>query len=185
MSEVTNDQDLMAAYVKGDEKAFSLLFDRYSSKLKLFLKLRLGKKNNHLLEEIFQKTWMKIHSARQSFDLSKRFSPWFYTVAANTLRDEVGRSQEKLGHEELSDHEVSLEPNSEDKYIQKESADRVYSILSALPENQRIALLLSDREEFSSKEISESMGISDAAVRKLISRARSNVRRILSEREAK
>jgi RNA polymerase sigma-70 factor (ECF subfamily) len=176
------DGELMCAYANGDEHAFGVLFNRYSPKLNLFLRLRLALKKSHLIDEIYQKTWLKIHSARKSFDSAKSFSSWFYTIALNTLRDEVGQAAEKFVHEEINDHESGSEVNTEELYILKESTEKVYAILAQLPENQRMALLLSDREELSSREIAETMGISDAATRKLISRARKKVRDSLAER---
>ncbi len=178
----TSDSELMGAYAKGNEEAFGMLFRRYSSKLTLFLSVRLGKKRSHLREELYQKTWLKIHSARKTFDAAKSFSTWFYTIALNTLRDEIDLAIEKLTHDEFTDdHQTHSPQTSESECILKESAERVYLLLSKLPESQRTAILLSDRDELSSKEIAETMGMSDAAVRQLISRARKNVRVLLQE----
>lgn len=187
MGQDTPDSELMMAYVRGDEEAFLTLFNRYSPKLTLFLSVRLGKRRSHLLDELYQKTWLKIHSARKTFDPSKSFYTWFYTIALNSLRDEVGLASEKLPHTEFEEHHEAHMQNTtiEAEYILKESASRVYSLLAKLPENQRTALLLSDRDELSSKEIAEAMGFTDAAVRQLISRARKSVRASLLEEEFK
>ncbi len=171
-----SDNDLMMAYVKGDESAFGLLFGRYSPKLNTFLHFRLGAKKRHLIEEVYQKTWLKIHSGRKSFDPSKNFSTWFYTVALNTLRDEVGSLHERSHHEEIKDHTPDQTPTSEELYITKEDFKRVEALFKYLTEDQKTALLLSDQEEMSSKEVAEVMSISDASVRQLASRARKIIR---------
>ena len=112
------DGELMERYVQGDEKSFHSLFVRYSPKLTLFLGVRLGKKRSHLLDELYQKTWLKVHMGRQSFDPKRNFATWFYTIAMNTLRDEVGLSSEKLQHDSYDEeHEVSSGKSIEADYI--------------------------------------------------------------------
>lgn len=181
-----SDGELMEGYAHGDEKAFHSLFIRYSPKLNLFLNVRLGKRRGHLLEELYQKIWLKIHMSRVSFDPSRSFSPWFFSIALNTLRDEVGLSSEKLAHSEFEEsHFVDEGKSVEAEYILKESADHVYTLLSALPLSQRTAVLLSDRDQLTPAEIAESMGISVVSVRQLISRGRRSVRTSLLELEAK
>jgi len=177
------DHELMMAYVKGDELAFGVLFEKYSPKLNSFLRYRLAAKKKHLIEEVYQKTWLKIHAGRMSFDPSKKFSTWFYTVALNTLRDEVGSLFERSQHEEINDQSTLHSPNSEDQYITKELFKQVEALFKFLTENQKTALLLSDQEEMSSKDIADVMGISDASVRQLISRARKIIRSRYSEME--
>lgn len=164
------------AYVKGDEQAFDVLFGRYSQKLSNFLRFRLGGKKRHLIEDVYQKTWLKIHSGRRSFDPLKSFSTWFYTIALNTLRDEVGSLYERTRHEEIEDKLPAHSLTSEEQYITKEQFHQVEALLKFLTENQKTALLLSDQEEMNSKEISTVMGISDASVRQLVSRARKIIR---------
>ncbi|MBS1960459.1 MAG: RNA polymerase sigma factor [Bdellovibrionales bacterium] len=176
-----SDNDLMVSYAYGNEQAFSTLFERYSSKLGSFLRYRLSQKQTHLTEEIYQKTWLKVHSARKSFDPTHRFSTWFYTIALNTLRDEVGSSYEKSVREEIDPNRSSEESNSEDRLLVKERFHQVEALLRFLSESQRTALLLADWEELESKEIAEVMKISDASARQLVSRARREIRKLYDQ----
>src|SRR5665647_636214 len=86
----SGDNELMTAYALGNERAFTALFEKYSPKLTTFLRYRLGVKKKHLIEEVYQKTWLKLHAGRLSFNAPQKFSTWFYTIALNTLKDEVG-----------------------------------------------------------------------------------------------
>lgn len=180
MENEPKDNALMADYVRGDEKAFSMLYGRYSSRLTTFLRFRLSGKKKHLVEDIYQKTWLKLHAGRKSFDPVQKFSTWFYTIALNTLRDELGSLYEKTLHnaitEIFADHLPSGEANSEELYISKESFREIEVLFEYLSDHQKTALLLSDQEQFSSKEIAEMMSISDASARQLVSRARKVIR---------
>jgi RNA polymerase sigma-70 factor (ECF subfamily) len=171
-----SDNELMTAYIAGDEYAFSTLFGRYSIKLTNFLRYRLGARKKHLIEELFQKTWMKLHQGRKSFDPSQKFSTWFYAIALNSLRDEVGSNYEKTIREDISGNLADPQPNSEEKYISKELFHQIEALFEFLTDSQKTALLLSDQEELSSNEIAEIMKISDSSARQLVSRARKMIR---------
>lgn len=180
-----SDEDLCRSYAQGSEEAFRMLYSRYSEKLYSFLMLRLGSASSHLCDELFQKTWLKVHLAKSSFNSEQKFSTWFFTIAMNSLRDAVGASSERLPHSEWSEdsiHEESGE-TSESQLIQKELVSQIRSFLTTLPESQRIAVLLADEEGMTSKEIAQVMGQSDSAVRQLISRARRAIRAKFSREE--
>jgi RNA polymerase sigma-70 factor (ECF subfamily) len=176
MENEPSDIELMTAYIGGDENAFTTLFGRYSSKLTNFLRYRLGARRKQIGEEIFQKTWMKLHKGRKSYDPSQKFSTWFYTIALNCLRDEVGSAYEKAAREEVSENRADDHPNSEDQYISKETFRQIEALFKFLTDRQKTALLLSDQEELSSNEIAAVMEISDVAARQLVSRARKIIR---------
>ena len=77
------------------------------------------------MEELYQKTWLKVHASRNSYDPKHKFSTWLFTIALNNLRDEVGLLRERSQHQELFDSSVdpTLEPqkSTEERLIEKES----------------------------------------------------------------
>lgn len=178
-----NDTELMNAYVRGDEESFRILFSRHSAKLLAYLRYRLGHRKDYLAEEIFQKTWLKIHSARKSFKPAAKFSTWLYTIALNTLRDEVGSAAERLRSDELDQETPDKSASIEEQCISKENLEELAHALSNLKDDQRVALLMSDEDEMSGREIATVMGISEASVRQLISRARKDLRMHFLEKE--
>ena len=182
-----SDEELMKAYCsEGSDKAFKHLYARYEKRLFNFLKKRLASSKTETVNDLFQKTWLKIHASRHQFDPTKTFSAWFYTIALNTLRDHVGSAAEKLPFEELEDGTISTEPvpareDQEQRLLLKEDWARAEAALALLPGNQKEAFLLSEWEGLTSREIGEVLGISEAAVRQLLARARSKLRSILKE----
>lgn len=191
MASEPDDRELMIAYAGGDEPAFNQLFLRYSGRLTAFFRFRLGAKKRHLAEELFQKTWLKVHSSRKSYDSKHTFSTWFFTIALNNLRDEVRLVRERSQHQQLfeSSPDSDLDPthrpqkSTEERYIEKESFHQIEALFPLLTDNQKTALLLSDLEEMDSREIAQTMGISDVSVRQLVSRARKVLREHLQNEE--
>ncbi len=81
----TSDESLFAAYLDGDRAAFQDLMQRYSNELLHFLIRFLG--SRAAAEDVFQDTFLQIHISADTFDLSRRFKPWLFTIAANKARD--------------------------------------------------------------------------------------------------
>ena len=176
----------MILYREGRVSAFNELYARHESRLFSFLKRRISS-DDALSLDVFQLTWLKVHSARNTFDQSQKFSNWLYTIAINTLRDELGEAWRRYSQEFEEDQVYQeTEINSPLKTIELSALREVIeSALQTLAPHQREAIILSDMEGFSSKEIAEMMKLSDGAVRQLIFRGRKELTVLLSEYGAK
>lgn len=75
----------MSAYRGGDNAAFETLVRRYSDELTRFLIRLVG--NRALAEDAFQEAFLQVHLSAETFDTSRRFKPWLFTIAANKARD--------------------------------------------------------------------------------------------------
>lgn len=79
------DEKLVEAYRKGESAAFRTLVERYHDDLLRFL-IRLGG-DRQIAEDAFQDAFLQVHLSLGSFDSSRRFRPWLFTIAANKARD--------------------------------------------------------------------------------------------------
>src|SRR5688500_13099813 len=84
------DEQLVAEYRQGDRASFAQLMARYQRELYHFLVRFLG--DRAAAEDVFQETFLQGHQSADQFDLSRRFRPWLFTIAANKARDLI-RSQ--------------------------------------------------------------------------------------------
>lgn len=76
---------------RGDEAAaFEQLVRRHHDDLIRFLVRLTG--NRALAEDAFQDTFLQVHLSADTFDVSRRFKPWLFTIAANKARDAMRRS---------------------------------------------------------------------------------------------
>lgn len=175
-----SDEELMRLYCEGDIPAFDELYRRYENRLFSFLRRRVSD-NEAIALDVFQLTWLKVHTARESFDRTLRFSSWIFTIAVNTLRDEMGEAWKRY-RQEIDENEIYANSESESplEIIEREEVrEKIESALQKISIPQREAILLSDLEGFSSKEIASIMGLSDGSVRQLIFRARRELSVIL------
>jgi len=80
-----SDEALLEAHLAGDEAAFSTLAERYVRELVPYLAKVTGSRTT--ADDIFQEAFLQVHQSAHTFDLSRRFKPWLYTIAVNKARD--------------------------------------------------------------------------------------------------
>lgn len=97
------DEGLVEDYLDGDSAAFRELIERYHDPLLMFLFRLTG--NRQTAEDVFQDTFLQVHQSLDSFDLTRRFKPWVFTIAANKGRDAIRRAQRRSA--------LSLSPRSD------------------------------------------------------------------------
>lgn len=87
------DEQLLDAYRRGESAAFPTLIRRYHDDLLRFL-IRLSG-NRVVAEDAFQETFLQVHLSAESFDTSRRFKPWLFTIAANKARDALRKNSRR------------------------------------------------------------------------------------------
>ena len=88
--EERTDEELLEAYRTGETAAFETLVRRHHDDLVRFLVRLCG--NRALAEDAFQEAFLQVHLSAESFDATRRFKPWLFTIAANKGRDALRRS---------------------------------------------------------------------------------------------
>ena len=79
------DEELMDAYVDGDDAAFRVLFERYAPILLRLTRRHL--RDEELAREIVQQTFFRLHGARNDFRRGSKLRPWVMTIAMNLVRE--------------------------------------------------------------------------------------------------
>jgi len=95
-----SDEQLIAAYRAGDSGAFEAIIERYRRELHGFLVRLLG--NHASAEDVFQETFLQIHLSAETFDTTRRFKPWLFTIAANKARDYYRKNARQGSFRDLS-----------------------------------------------------------------------------------
>ncbi|MEO1236537.1 MAG: RNA polymerase sigma factor [Planctomycetota bacterium] len=165
-----SDEQLLGAYRGGRLEAFEALVRRYRPELLHFLIRFAG--NRAAGEDLFQETFLQVHISADTFDVSKRFKPWLFTIGANKARDHLRRNkrqravplsalvdkQQQDGPSFIDFMEADL-PLPEDRVLDGETAGLVQDVVSSLPDHLREVLLLAYFNQFAYKEIAEMLGI--------------------------
>ena len=121
----------MECVQRGDREAYRALLTDIASPLLRFLRPRIA--DPHELEDVYQDTLMALHRARHTYDPSRPFEPWLFSIARHVLVDHFRRRGVRAAREVLVD--VLPERGEDDGG----EAPRLEKALDRLPAAQREA----------------------------------------------
>ena len=133
--------------------------------------------------DVTQDTFIKAYRKLDSLADVAATRAWLYRIATNTAIDEMRRRRPVTRIDpERPDHDrPDQRPGPEEQVAGAVIDERVQRALSRLRPNHRQCLVLSDIEDMSAQQIGEVMGLSYAATRTLLCRARGEMRRELAK----
>jgi RNA polymerase sigma-70 factor (ECF subfamily) len=180
---------LMLAFQAGDETAFERLVERYSGRAYALCTRFLGEIAGR--EDLVQEAFLRVFRARERYRPTALFSTWLYRIVYNLCANQRERRREMLSLEAGADedgrpdsrglqgrNDVADEaaPDPASGLEGRDVTDAVRAAIAALPESQRMALILAKYEGLSLAEIAEVLDSSEKAVKSLVHRARENLR---------
>ena len=135
-----------------------------------------------IAQEAFLKAWQQLDRLKNSAS----FLPWLRQITRNLARDHLRAHHGRPLSGEAAELAINMaadpSPTPSERLLQTEEERVASDIISSLPEDSREILLLFYREGQSSQQVADLLGMSDAAVRKRLSRARATVREELLNR---
>lgn len=171
------DEQLVEAYREGEVAALETLVRRYQAELLGFLTRQLG--NRAAAEDVFQETFLQVHQSAEHFDVSRRFRPWLFTIAANKGRDWYRKNSRRMSMVDLSApvRPESLSENAargganiidfladegepvDARLDETELRELVRTTIDSMPFLLREILLLAYFQRLSYQDIADSLGI--------------------------
>ena len=164
------DEQLLADYSRGDQRAFAELIRRYQQELFAFLYRFVS--DAAAADDLFQETFIQVHRNAGSFDRERKFRPWLFTIAANKARDHLratgrhttrsldqnaGRGgEDSVAYIDLMDSGYAPPPV---EMQHTESVAAVQTVLAELPSHYREVLVMSYFHQFAYKEMAEMLHI--------------------------
>ncbi|MGN6225656.1 RNA polymerase sigma factor [Pseudoxanthomonas sp.] len=134
----------------------------------------------HASEDIAQEAFLKAWKHLGSLKNPDSLLPWLRQITRNLARDHLRAGQYRPMTGEAADIAIELAtdtaPTPAERVLQTEQERVAADVIAALPEDSREVLLLYYRESQSSQQVAHLLGLTDAAVRKRLSRARGYVR---------
>ncbi len=164
------DEQLFASHLDGDPQAFRTLVERHSPELFQFVYRFTNRKAS--AEDVVQDTFVQVHLAGHSFDMSRRFKPWLFTIAANKARDHL-RSRTRKREVPL-DAQIGGEDDGGQRFLdllademdapttqleQAEQSEFVQGIVEDMPPHLAEILILAYFHRFPYRDISDMLDI--------------------------
>ena len=143
-------------------------------------------------QDAVQEAFLSAFRAIDRFQGDSRISTWLHRIVVNaslmrlrTRRRKPEQSIEELLPRFLEDGHVEVptapwKAGADQLLESRESRDQVREAIGQLPENYRTVVLLRDIEEFDTDQTAEALGISRAAVKTRLHRARQALRTLLA-----
>lgn len=167
--------------VDSREIEFAQLFEEFAAPIHNYVLRMVG--DHDRAADITQDTFIKAYRKLDTVTEATSTRSWLYRIATNTAIDDMRRRRMVTS---MSDDAPAFAnrpdqaPGPEAQVMASTLDERVQRALMTLRPNHRQCLLLSDLDDMSAHQIGEVMGLSYAAVRTLLCRARGEMRRALS-----
>jgi RNA polymerase sigma-70 factor (ECF subfamily) len=176
---------LMKRVGTGDHAAFRQLVERHQNAVIGTVAKMLGSASE--AEDISQQVFLRIWRNAKRYRPDAKFTTYLYTITRNLVFNETRRRSRKKEvsadeREEFSQHAIEDSPDRrpDTELLQAELRQAVDAAIAALPESQRMAVVLRRYEQLSYEEIAAVLRLSVSAVKSLLFRARTTLRESLS-----
>jgi RNA polymerase sigma-70 factor (ECF subfamily) len=188
-SELT-DAEVMLELKAGNMDAFDVLLSKYRKQIVHFMFRMVH--NQAVAEELAQEVFLRVYRSRETYRAEARFSTWLYRIATNLgvnhARDTRHERSASTVYLDETDSETGttpdvadVTPSAESGLLQKERMNAIRQFVLALPERQKIAVLMHKYEDMDYKQIGEVLKLSESATKSLLFRAYQTLRVNLKE----
>jgi RNA polymerase sigma-70 factor (ECF subfamily) len=186
----TGDADVMLRLKAGELDCFEYLMNKYRRPIVHFMFRMVH--NQAVAEEMAQEVFLRVYRARETYRAEARFTTWLYRIATNLAvnyaRDTKNERTAPTIHLDEPDpetgsmHDVAdVTPSVEADLLREERMKAIKAHVMALPERQRMAVLMHKYQEMDYKQIGAVLKLSESATKSLLFRAYQTLRERLKE----
>jgi RNA polymerase sigma-70 factor (ECF subfamily) len=185
-----SDAEVMLRVREGDDAAFDYLVQKYRRPIIGFM-YRMAH-NPAIAEELAQEVFLRVYRSRANYEPSAKFSTWLYRIATN-----LGVNHARDTRHERAENTVNLDepdtetgqtldladktPTVEEEILRRERLAAIRQKIEALPERQRMAVLMHKYQQMDYRQIAEVLKLSESATKSLLFRAYEALRAQLKE----
>jgi len=168
--------ELIERALSNDEDACQKILNLYKGRI--FSYVYRVVRNYHDAEDITFDTFIKCFRSLVSFDRSRSFSTWLFTIAHNQTIDFLRKTKQEY---EYFDERHAVQDDFVEKYETKKKIEKIDRALAQLPPLDRELVVLFHREEYSYQEISEILKIPITTIKTRLHRARKRLSKLVQE----
>ncbi len=188
--EPASDATIMKRAAAGDESAFNYLAEKYHRPIHHFLYRMV--RNQAIAEELAQEVFLRVYRSRESYRAEAKFTTWLYRIATNLAVNHARDSKQERAVQNVyldaPDEQTGTrpdvacdEPSAEQRLLREERMKAIRAQVMALPERQRMAVVMHKYQGMDYREIGQVLKLSESAVKSLLFRAYQTLRETLKE----
>jgi RNA polymerase sigma-70 factor (ECF subfamily) len=185
-----SDADIMLRVKAGDQSAFEYLVQKYRRPMVSFM-YRMAR-NAAVAEDLAQEVFLRVYRSRETYEASAKFSTWLYRIATNLAVNHARDTRHERPEVQVSldepddDTGTTLELpdaslNAEQQMVRRERLSAIRRKVEALPEQQRLAVIMHKYQQMDYKQIADVLKKSESATKSLLFRAYETLREQLKE----
>ncbi|HEX8812894.1 MAG TPA: sigma-70 family RNA polymerase sigma factor [Terracidiphilus sp.] len=186
----SSDAAIMLRVAAGDESGFNYLVGKYHRPMVHFL-FRMVR-SQAIAEELAQDVFLRVYRSRESYRAEAKFTTWLYRIATNLAvnhaRDTKHERAAQNVYLDVPDEETGTTPdvaddvpNVEQRLLRDERMAAIRTHVMALPERQRMAVLMHKYQGLDYRQIGEVLKLSESATKSLLFRAYQTLRERLKD----
>jgi RNA polymerase sigma-70 factor (ECF subfamily) len=180
-----SDAEVMLLAGTGDDAAYEYLVEKFRRPIVSFM-YRMTH-NQAVAEELAQEVFLRVYRSRASYQAEAKFSTWLYRIATNLAVNHARDTRSERTTPSVNLDEPDPEtgttpdvadqtPNIEANILRAERLAAIRKHVVALPERQRIAVLMHKYQGLDYKEIGGVLKLSESATKSLLFRAYETLR---------
>ena len=180
-----SDAAVMLRVAAGDEAGFDYLVQKYHRAMIHFLFRMVH--NEAIAEEMAQEVFLRVYRSRESYRAEAKFTTWLYRIATNLAvnhaRDTKHERTAQTVYLDAPDPETGTTPDvadegpsAEQNLLREERMAAIRTHVMALPERQRMAVLMHKYQGMDYRQIGEVLKLSESATKSLLFRAYQTLR---------
>ena len=185
-----SDAEIMLQVKAGDDSAFEYLVQKYRRPMVSFM-FRMAH-SNAAAEDLAQEVFLRVYRSRESYEASAKFTTWLYRIATNLAVNHARDTRHERAENTVSLDEPDAEsghtldlpdrtPSAEETIVQRERLAAIRQRVQALPERQRIAVVMHKYQQMDYRQIADVLKLSESATKSLLFRAYETLREQLKE----
>ena len=180
-----DDAAIMLELRAGNTAGFDYLIQKYRKPIIHFMYRMVH--NQAIAEELAQEVFLRVYRSRETYRAEARFSTWLYRIATNLgvnhardTRQERAASTIYLDEPDsqtgTTPDVADATPDIETRLLRQERLDAIRQHVLALPERQRMAVLMHKYDGMDYKQIGDVLKLSESATKSLLFRAYQTLR---------
>jgi RNA polymerase sigma-70 factor (ECF subfamily) len=165
----------------GEPAAVAELYDRYRNDIRAFARRLVG--DPTIAEDLVHETFVSIPAAMASYRAEAALRTFVFGIAVNHAKHHVRAAARRRKAIAAYASEAKGSPTTPDQASERrELVVALHRALDELPIDQRVAFVLCEIEERSSKDVAEFVGVPESTVRTRLLHARKKLRELLTRR---